>query len=169
MFSGRHSRRSAEPPGAARELLSTSGHGRRAGQGTGTRWATRSDLSSLSLRRPQAGRLSLGKAGHRLLAAEPGSSVLVVGPTQSRKTSGFAVPALLEWEGPVVAASVKSDLARHTLGWRADQGKVWVYDPSAATGLCSSAWSPLSAARTWRGARRVAASLTDVARSSAGA
>jgi type IV secretion system protein VirD4 len=97
-----------------------------------------------------------------------GSSVLVVGPTQSRKTSGFAVPAVLEWEGPVVAASVKSDLARHTLAWRASKGKVWVYDPAGATGLQASTWSPLRQAATWAGARRVAGSLAEVARSSAG-
>jgi type IV secretion system protein VirD4 len=115
------------------------------------------------------GRLSLGVGRGRLLAAEHGHSVLVVGPTQSRKTSGFAVPAVLEWEGPVVAASVKADLARHTVQWRRRQGEVWVYDPSAATGLVSSWWSPLDGAGTWEGARRVAESLTEVARDSAGA
>lgn len=141
---------------------------RQAAGGEGARWATRADLRSLSVRGAQAGRLSLGRARGRLLAAEAGSSVLVVGPTQSRKTSGFAVPAVLEWEGPVVAASVKSDLARHTLGWRATKGKVWVYDPSGATGLQASTWSPLPEAATWAGARRVAGSLTEVARSSAG-
>jgi len=103
-----------------------------------------------------------------LLAAEPGSSVLVVGPTQSRKTSGFAVPAVLEWNGPLVAASVKSDLARNTLSWRESLGDVFVYDPSGVTGLSSSTWSPLGSSATWAGARRVASSLTEVARSSAG-
>lgn len=135
---------------------------------SGACWARRSELSALSVRRPRAGRLSLGLCRGRLLAAEPGSSVLVVGPTQSRKTSGFAIPAVLEWEGPVVAASVKSDLARNTLEWRKSKGEVRVYDPSGATGLHCSSWSPLAAARTWSGARRVAASLTEVARSSAG-
>ena len=46
-----------------------------------------------------------------LLATEARHSVLVVGPTQSGKTSGLAVPALLEWSGPVIATSVKDDLA----------------------------------------------------------
>jgi type IV secretion system protein VirD4 len=118
---------------------------------------------------PTAGRLTLGTTRGRLLAAERGHSVLVVGPTQSRKTSGFAVPAILEWEGPVVAASVKSDLARHTIMWRERQGRAWVYDPSQSTGLLPAAWSPLQASSTWEGARRTAASLTEVARSSPGA
>ena len=117
---------------------------------------------------PTAGRLSLGTAHGRLLAAEPGHSVLVVGPTQSRKTTGFAVPAILEWQGPVVAASVKADLARDTRGWRERVGRVWVYDPSGATGLPGARWSPLLSSGTWVGARRTAASLAEVARSSAG-
>ncbi|HUC36473.1 MAG TPA: type IV secretory system conjugative DNA transfer family protein [Acidimicrobiales bacterium] len=132
------------------------------------RWARRSELRSLVVRNPTAGRLTLGRARRRLIAAEPGCSVLVVGPTQSRKTSGLAVPAVLEWEGPLLAASVKSDLARHTVDWRRARGEVWVYDPSGSTGLGSATWSPLSQAGTWSGARRVARSLTEVARSSAG-
>ena len=134
----------------------------------GARWATRRDVRPLAVRAPTAGRLSLGTARGRLLAAEPGHSVLVVGPTQSRKTSGFAVPAVLEWMGPVVAASVKSDLARHTLGWRRQCGPVAVYDPMAVTGLARASWSPLEQASTWQGARHTARSLTEVARASAG-
>jgi type IV secretion system protein VirD4 len=133
------------------------------------RWATRRDVRALVVDAPGAGRLTLGTAQGRLLAAERGHSVLVVGPTQSRKTSGFAVPAILEWQGPVVAASVKSDLARHTMLWRERQGKVWVYDPSASTGLATASWSPLHASMTWEGARRAATALTEVSRSSPGA
>jgi len=132
------------------------------------RWATRRDVPGLVVEAPSAGRLTLGTARGRLLAAERGHSVLVVGPTQSRKTSGFAVPAILEWQGPVLAASVKSDLARNTLMWRRRHGRVWVYDPSASTGLSHASWSPLQSSMTWEGARRTAASLTEVARSSPG-
>lgn len=103
------------------------------------------------------------------MAAERGHSVLVVGPTQSGKTSGLAIPAILEWDGPVVAASVKSDLALHTMAFRNTVGDVWVYDPTGATGGPTHHWSPLGAASTWPDARRVARSLAEVARSSAGA
>jgi len=120
------------------------------------------------VRRPSPGRLTLGTARGRLLAAERGHSVLVVGPTQSGKTSGLAVPSLLEWEGPVVAASVKSDLLHHSIGWRRSLGTVWVYDPTGDSGFSSAGWSPLDAAGSWPGARRMAGSLADVARSSAG-
>jgi type IV secretion system protein VirD4 len=109
-----------------------------------------------------------GRHRQTLVAAEPGQSVLVVGPSQSGKTSGLAIPALLEWEGPVVAASVKSDLVDRTIAWRARLGTTWVYDPSGTTGRPCAPWSPLQSADTWAGARRMATALTDVARSSSG-
>lgn len=130
----------------------------------GARWARGGDLGPLTVRRAHRGRLVLGTAGRRLVAAERGHSVLVVGPTQSLKTSGLAVPAILEWDGPVVATSVKSDLAARTVRWRQSQGTVWLYDPTGATGLPAAYWSPLQAAATWLGARRVAHSLTEAAR-----
>jgi type IV secretion system protein VirD4 len=116
---------------------------------------------------PTAGRLSLGRCGRRHLAAEAGQSVIVVGPTQTHKTSGFAVPAILEWDGPVVATSVKTDLVRDTLGWRETVGRVWVYDPTATTGLPATGWSPLVSCGSWVGARRTAAGLCGAARTEA--
>ena len=110
----------------------------------------------------------LGWAGRRLLATEPRQSVIVFGPTQSRKTSGFAVPSILEWEGPVIATSVKADLVGDTIAYRRGRGEVACFDPSGSTGLPSAAWSPLPAARTWPGARRVASSMTDTGKTSAG-
>lgn len=128
------------------------------------RWARASDLRPLRHRPPVAGRLVLGRSGRRTLVAEPAQSVVVFGPTQSRKTTGFAIPAILGWQGPVVATSVKTDLVRDTLGWRRRCGPVQCFDPSNSTGLPSSQWSPLGAARTWSGARKVAASLTEGAK-----
>jgi type IV secretion system protein VirD4 len=106
--------------------------------------------------------------GRDLVAAEPAQSVIVFGPTQSRKTSGFAIPAILGWDGPVVAASIKTDLIDHTIGYRRAVGRVRCFDPSGATGLEATPWSPLAAARTWPGARRAASGLTEVAKSSVG-
>ncbi len=114
------------------------------------------------------GRLVLGVAGRRLLAGERAQSLIVFGPTQSLKTSGLAVPAILRWDGPVLATSVKTDLVEHTIGHRRRLGTVGVYDPTGSTGLGTASWSPLSASRTWPGARRAAAALTEVAKSSAG-
>ena len=114
------------------------------------------------------GRLVIGRAGRRLLAAERAHSLIVFGPTQSLKTSGLAVPAILGWEGPVLATSVKTDLVGHTIGHRRGCGTVAVYDPTGSTGLGTASWSPLSASRTWPGARRAATSFTEVAKTSTG-
>ena len=127
-------------------------------------WASRSELAPLVVPRPQPGRLVLGRAGRRLLAAEARQSVLVVGPTQTGKTVGFAVPALLEWEGPALVTSVKTDLVRDTIEARGARGRTWVYDPASVTGLARHEWSPLAGAGTWTGARRTAAALVGAAR-----
>ena len=102
------------------------------------------------------------------MASERAQSLIVFGPTQSHKTSGLAVPAILGWDGPVLAASVKTDLLEHTIGHRRTMGTVSCFDPSGSTGLDSVTWSPLSASRTWPGARRAAAGLTDVAKTAVG-
>ncbi len=127
-------------------------------------WASKRDLSQLRVHGPQRGRLVLGSSGSSLLAAEERQSVIVLGPTQSMKTSGFAIPAILEWDGPVLATSVKSDLLRDTLAARRARGDVWVYDPTASTGLPSSTWSPLTHCEQWQGAQRTATWLTGAAR-----
>jgi type IV secretion system protein VirD4 len=104
--------------------------------------------------------------GSRPLWTERAQSVAVIGPTQSGKTTALAIPAILGWDGPVIAASVKTDLMTDTESWRRGLGKVWCFDPAGATGRPASGWSPLTSARTWAGARRIAADLTEVAHSS---
>jgi type IV secretion system protein VirD4 len=150
----------------ARSLLARAGRAGRAPQAAA--WATAGDLGPLVVRGPMPGRLVLGKMGRRLLAAEPRQSVIVVGPTQTYKTSGFAVPSVLEWEGPVLATSMKTDLVRDTIAWRSRLGRVFVYDPAGGTGLERSGWSPLAGAGTWAGAKRMAAGLCATARTGGG-
>jgi hypothetical protein len=50
----------------------------------------------------------------RLLAAEDCHSVLVFGPPGSFMTAGVVISAILEWTGPVLAASVKPDVIKAT-------------------------------------------------------
>jgi type IV secretion system protein VirD4 len=126
----------------------------------GAVWANRADLQSLIVKRPGAGRLVVGRVGRTLLAVERGQSLLVAGPTQSGKTSGLAIPAILEWAGPVVATSVKTDLVATTAQARAAVGRVLVYDPTGVTDEPRAGWSPLAEASDWAGARRVAAGLS---------
>jgi len=140
---------------------------RRAGNGplgvTDGGFARGHDLDRLVVPAPTAGRVTLGHVGRRLIAAEPQTSLAVVGPTGCGKTAGFAIPALLEWEGPVIATSVKNDLLEPTLERRRRLGDVWIYDPTGKCGLASHRWSPLTSCGTWAGAMRIAAWLCEAA------
>lgn len=131
-------------------------------------WAVARELSPIKVQAPSKGRLVLGRVGRSRVATEARHSVLVIGPTQSGKTTGLAIPALLEWKGPVAAVSVKTDLAEHTMRHRAKSGEVWVYDPRDATGLPGSTWSPVSAVRCWEDAIRLAQDLTEAGRAHSG-
>jgi type IV secretion system protein VirD4 len=130
------------------------------------RWARRRDLRPLRRRRRESGRLTLGRVGRQLIAGEPRQSVVVIGPTQTGKTTGFAIPAILEWQGPVVATSVKTDLVHETLAARSalSGARTWIYDPTLSTGLPTAGWTPLMECLTWRGAQRVADWLVRAAR-----
>ena len=136
----------------------------------GARWANRRDLRALLIDAKAAhpGRLALGTVHGRcspaLLAAERAQSVVVVGPTQSGKTTALAIPAILAWEGPVVAASVKSDLLRSTRRQRNERGRIWCIDPTGSTGARPSTWSPLTRCDDWTAALRVAADLAETAK-----
>lgn len=151
----------------ARRTRGRNGHPKlRLGGGSAT-WATLGELRHLTVRRgSRRRRLVLGRVRgvgiRRLVATEVRHSVLVLGPTQSGKTSGLAIPALLEWDGPVLATSVKDDLARNTMHWRSHLGEVWLFDPSGASGLEPlSRWSPLALCSDWAGAQRASAWLVD--------
>ena len=178
--------RTEAPP---RPRRGRSGAGRRGGQAHGARrasgarwaggarWAVGRDLRASAGRpgRPIA-RLVLGRTPQArrvlrggLLATEARHSVLVVGPTQSGKTSGLAVPALLEWRGPVIATSVKDDLAATSLGWRSRHGPCWVFDPTRTSGLRPLAgWTPLAGCADWSAAQRMASWLVEATPARAG-
>ena len=125
-------------------------------------WATSRDLRELHVSGAHRGRLVLGRHGRQLLAAEPRASVMVIAPAQSGKTTGMAVPSILEWDGPVLATSIKGDLAHDTIAARSLMGDTRVFDPTCATGLPTASWSPVAASTTWEGARRTAARLLEL-------
>ena len=131
-------------------------------------WATARQLRRLRVRGHNHGRLVVGTAARRQFAVEARHSLLVLGPTQTGKTTGLAIPAILEWPGPVIATSVKSDLIADTIGWRSEQGDVFVFDPAACTPFVRSQWTPLTGCGTWSGAMRVAWELTSAARAALG-
>lgn len=122
-------------------------------------------LRRLRVRGTTPGRLTLGRVDGRLVAAEAQASLAVVGPSGCGKSAGFAIPALLEWDGPVIATSVKTDLLTASLERRCQLGDVWIYDPArTAPAHPSAQWSPVAACGTWAGAMRTAAWLCDAAK-----
>lgn len=133
----------------------------------GARWAARRDLRDLRIKGKLSGRVILGRHGRSPIAGEERASVVVFGPTTtSLKTTGLAIPAVLEWDGPVVATSVKSDLLLSTLTHRRQLGEAMVFDPTGVTGVASVKATPLSGCGSWRGAKLVAHRLVRSARSS---
>jgi type IV secretion system protein VirD4 len=132
------------------------------------RWAKRRDLAPLQVPEPQPGRLTLGRCGGSLLAAGERQSVIVFAPTETHKTSGLAIPALLEWQGPALVTSVKGDLLAETLARREQLGRVMIFDPAQVSGMEPSRATPLWGASTWHGAGRMAHWLCAAARTSRG-
>lgn len=125
--------------------------------------AARRDLRRLAVTMPTPGRVTIGRARGRLVATETDASLAVVGPSGCGKTAGFAIPAILEWSGPILATSVKADLLDATIAHRRSRGDVWVYDPTRCSGHPGSTWSPLAACRSWPGAMRVASWMAEAA------
>ena len=98
-----------------------------------------------------------GVSGGPLVTVPARSSLLVVGPTQSGKTSSLVTPALLRWSDALVVTSVKSDVVATTCAWRRALGEVQILEPGRDGGLT---WDPLEGVTTFRHALRVARDLT---------
>ena len=129
------------------------------------RFASRGELKDLRIREATPGRVTLGVHDGKLIAAQARASVMAIGPSQSGKTTGLVVPALLEWAGPAVSTSIKSDVVHDTHAARAGRGEVRVFDPTGCTPLPHTSWSPIGASATWEAARRTAARLLSVGES----
>lgn len=149
---------------------------------TDARLATVGDIAPLVVSTAIPGRFILGTVHDRMVATEspvpkpaavtaqsrrPGyrparGSVMLVGPSQSGKST-CAICGILEWSGPAVLSSVKTDLADETFGWRSTLGECRVFDPTEVTGLPAASWSPLRGAGSVEGAQAAARALVDCA------
>jgi type IV secretion system protein VirD4 len=135
----------------------------------GSVWASGRELRLLMVRRPRPGRVIVGRTsrlagpakGSRLLASEDCHSVLIFGPTGSYKTSGVLVPGILDWQGPLLATSVKPDVLRATMAARAHKGEVTIIDPLGASGEPVAQWTPLASCGSWAGAQQMAVMLAN--------
>ena len=92
--------------------------------------------------------LGHNRGSHVVAAA--GRPVLVLGPTGSGKTRHVIAPNAGHWPGPVVATSVKTDLAEWTLKHRAEKGTCYGYDPTGKMwdwmrrhGIVPVVWDPV--------------------------
>lgn len=134
-------------------------------------WATDRQLNDLQVPGSGRGRLVLGARNSSLIAAEPSQAVIVLGPARSGKTAGLAIPAILEWDGPVLATSVRTDLVDAAHAARQRRGEVWVYDPSAtiSSRYATVGWNPLDGCSEWQTAQRRAMALSSAGRRGLGA
>lgn len=94
--------------------------------------------------------------------------MLVLGPTQSGKTSGLLVPQVLLAPGPAVVVTTKGvDIYEPTAQTRSRTGELWHYSPSTLKtplpGATQLRWSPLTGAEDWDTAVRIAAGFIDIA------
>ena len=109
----------------------------------------------------------LGQDRRSHVVSAAGRPVLVLGPTGSGKTRHVIAPNAGHWPGPVVATSVKTDLAEWTLKHRAEKGTCYGYDPTGRMwdwmrrhGIVPVVWDPVRMlAQVPASGRREAATL----------
>jgi type IV secretory pathway TraG/TraD family ATPase VirD4 len=113
---------------------------------------------------PSSVYLGAGQAG-RSCWSRPGRAVLVIGPSQSGKTTSVIIPTLRQYPGPVVSTSTKPDVLHATIDARSYKGDVWQFDPTGnqqeIPGVRTLRWSPLSCSRDWDGALLMARAMVD--------
>ena len=113
---------------------------------------------------PSAVYLGAGQAGQTRWS-RAGRAVLVIGPSQSGKTTSVIIPTLLDYPGPVVSTSTKPDVLSATMSSRSGRGRVWQFDPTGhaqdIAGVQTLRWSPLSCAKDWDGALLMARAMVD--------
>lgn len=134
-------------------------------------WARRRDLAPMltppsrpgTAEPPAGGRLWVGSYHGRDVLVPTATSVMVVAPTRTGKSTRLVVPNLLRWGGPALATSVKRDVYDLTVGRRRQIGPVALFDPTGATGLESVRWSPLLSSVTFPDATKTATWLADAA------
>jgi len=134
-------------------------------------WARRRDLAPLLATPPRPGTDEPPAAGRLLVGSHEGgdilvpkaTSVMVVAPTRTGKSTRLVVPNLLRWDGPAVVTSVKRDVYDLTVHRRSHFGPTVLFDPTGATGLETVRWSPLLNSLNFPDATKTATWLTDAA------
>jgi type IV secretory pathway TraG/TraD family ATPase VirD4 len=90
-------------------------------------------------------RLGRSVAGKRPLWASWEDMLILIAGPRTMKTTSYAVPAILDAPGAVIATSNKRDIVDVTRPIRSEAGEVWVFDPQAvAEEEPTWWWNPLS-------------------------
>ncbi|WP_237393939.1 type IV secretory system conjugative DNA transfer family protein [Pseudarthrobacter sp. ATCC 49987] len=90
-------------------------------------------------------RLGRSVAGKRPLWAAWEDMLILIACPRTMKTTSYAVPAILDAPGAVIATSNKRDIVDVTRPVRAEAGAVWVFDPQAVAEEDPTWWwNPLS-------------------------
>ncbi len=111
----------------------------------------------------------LGDSTYGPVCAGPQTSLLILGPPRSGKTSCVMIPNILAARGPVVSTSTKADVAEATMRARARRGRVWLFDPTGSltlddrTPLIRLRWSPVPGCENWDTALATARALVRAA------
>ncbi|MGP4033719.1 type IV secretory system conjugative DNA transfer family protein [Pseudarthrobacter sp. 1C304] len=90
-------------------------------------------------------RLGRSVAGKRPLWASWEDMLILIAGPRTMKTTSYAVPAILDAPGAVIATSNKRDIVDVTRPIRSEAGEVWVFDPqSVAEEQPGWWWNPLT-------------------------
>jgi type IV secretory pathway TraG/TraD family ATPase VirD4 len=127
-----------------------------------------SDIPGRLWRGLYVGNASADPSTISMFHAGPESSVLVVGPPRSGKTSGLVIPNVLDAPGAVVSTSTKPDVFEFSMYRRWVLGNVFVFDPTGTLEIPDGAyplrWSPVVGCDTFDAAVAMAHALGSAAR-----
>ena len=121
------------------------------------RWAEARELRKAGLLHPDG--VLLGRWRGAYLRHHGPEHVLCFAPTRSGKGVGLVVPTLLTWPGSVIVHDIKGENWGLTAGWRAQFGRVLLFDP---TNINSTAYNPLLEVRRGEWEVRDVQNIADV-------
>jgi type IV secretion system protein VirD4 len=121
------------------------------------RWADAREVGTAGLLNHDG--VVLGRWRSKYLRHDGPEHVLCFAPTRSGKGVGLVVPTLLTWPGSAIVHDIKGENWALTAGWRAQFGRVLLFDP---TNAASAAYNPLLEVRRGEWEVRDVQNIADV-------
>jgi type IV secretion system protein VirD4 len=121
------------------------------------RWAEARELRKAGILHPDG--VLLGRWRGAYLRHHGPEHVLCFAPTRSGKGVGLVVPTLLTWPGSAIVHDIKGENWSLTAGWRAQFGRVLLFDP---TNIDGTAYNPLFEVRRGEWEVRDVQNIADV-------